>query len=57
MLLELVLETIQTAMFTHDLFRALTLGFDNPLLVNEVGTLWFSVALMTGLSMLDQDLR
>lgn len=41
-------------MFTHDLYRALVLGFDNPLLVNEVGTLWFSVTLTSGLSMFDQ---
>ncbi|KJA25579.1 hypothetical protein HYPSUDRAFT_37627 [Hypholoma sublateritium FD-334 SS-4] len=48
-LLALVLETAQTTMFTHDLFKGLTLGYENPLLVNEVDTVWFSVPLLTGL--------
>ncbi len=52
MLLALVLETIQTAMFTQDVFRAFTRGFDDIVLAAEVDTVWFSVPFMTGLSML-----
>ena len=50
-LVALVLETAQTTMFTHDLFKALTLGYGNPLFINEVDTVWFSVPFLTGMSM------
>ena len=50
-LLALVLETIQTIMFTQHVLQAITRGFSNLLLADVVGTLWFSVPLMTGLSM------
>ena len=50
MLLSLVLETIQTAMFTQDVFRAFTRGFDDVVIAAEVDTVWFSVPFMTGLS-------
>ena len=49
-LLLLVLETIQTTVFTQDIFRTFASGFNNLLLANDVGTLWFSVPLMTGFS-------
>ncbi len=49
-LLQPVLETVQTIMITHDLYQAIIFGFENPLLVNEVGTTWFSVPLLTALS-------
>ncbi|KJA25580.1 hypothetical protein HYPSUDRAFT_407955 [Hypholoma sublateritium FD-334 SS-4] len=48
-LLALVLETIQTTMFTQHVFQRFTRGFNDLLLASEVGTVWFSVPLMTGL--------
>ena len=37
-------------MFTQDIFRAFTRGFDDLLLAYGIGTIWFSVPFMTGLS-------
>ena len=48
--LELSLETIQTVAVTHDVFKFFTVGFTNPVVINQVGTAWYSVPLMTGLS-------
>ena len=50
-LLAFVLETVQTAMFTQHVFRRFTRDFEDPLAAAEVGSIWFSVPLMTGLSM------
>ena len=49
-LLAFVLETVQTAMFTQHVFRRFTRDFEDPLAAAEVGSIWFSVPLMTGLS-------
>ena len=38
-------------MFTQDVFRAFTRGFDDVVIAAEVDTVWFSVPFMTGLSM------
>ena len=38
-------------MFTQHIYQAFTRGFNDLLLANIVGTIWFSVPLMTGLSM------
>ncbi len=43
-------------MFTQDIFRTFALGFNNLSLADEVNTLWFSVPLMTGFSMLERHL-
>ena len=48
--LELSLETIQTVAVTHDVFKFFSVGFTNPVVINQVGTAWYSVPLMTGLS-------
>ncbi len=53
-LLVLVLETIQTTLLTKDIFRGFASGFNDVLLSSEVGTVWVSVPLMTGLSTLRQ---
>ena len=52
--LALALETAQTTLFTQDLFRVFSLGFENLLLADEVDTIWIAVPLMTGLSMSKQ---
>ena len=41
-------------MFTQDVFRSFTRGFNDTMLANEISTIWFSVPLMTGLSMSKQ---
>ena len=47
---ELFLETVQTIAVTHDVFKFFTVGFTDPAVINQVGTAWYSVPLMTGLS-------
>ena len=49
-IVQLLLETIQTVMFTHDIFEHFTQAYIDPTGLNEVGTLWLSVTLMIGLS-------
>ncbi len=38
-------------MFTQHIFQAFARGFNDLFRANEVGTVWFSVPLMTGFSM------
>lgn len=45
----LLLETVQTAALTHDTIQDLIIGFVNPN-VFDVGTVWCSIPLITGLS-------
>ncbi len=47
---QLILETVQTVMFTQVMFRQFTLANIDPARLNEVGTLWISVSLIVGLS-------
>ncbi|KJA17592.1 hypothetical protein HYPSUDRAFT_206058 [Hypholoma sublateritium FD-334 SS-4] len=47
--LELSVETVQTVAVTHDVFKFFTIGFTDPVVINQVGTAWYSVPLMTGL--------
>ncbi|KJA27688.1 hypothetical protein HYPSUDRAFT_868696 [Hypholoma sublateritium FD-334 SS-4] len=46
---QLLLETAQTGMFTHDIIQHFTLGYTDPAGLNEVGTLWLSITLVIGL--------
>ena len=47
---QLILETVQTVMFTQVMFQQFTLANIDPARLNEVGTLWISVSLIVGLS-------
>ena len=49
-IVQLLLETIQTVMLTHDIFEYFTLVYTNPNVLNEIGTLWLSIPLLIGLS-------
>lgn len=46
--LELLLETIQTTAVTQFAFHFFTIGFTNPTILNDVGTEWYSIPLITG---------
>ena len=54
MLLALIIETVQTTVYTQDVFRGLARGFNNIPLASEVGNLWFSIGFMTGLGTFKQ---
>ncbi len=45
--LELMLETVQTVAVTHDVFVFFT---TDPLVINQIGSSWYSIPLLTGLS-------
>ncbi len=55
-LLAFILETVQTTMFTRDLFKGLTLDYEawNLFQIDQVNTVWISVPLITCLSRLQQ---
>ncbi len=53
-LLALIIETVQTTVYTQDVFRGLARGFNNIQVASEVGNLWFSIGFMTGLGTFKQ---
>ncbi|KJA17519.1 hypothetical protein HYPSUDRAFT_101051, partial [Hypholoma sublateritium FD-334 SS-4] len=46
---QLLIQTIQTATLTHDTTFAFVIAFTDPDIFNQIGTVWCSVPLMTGL--------
>ncbi|KJA27651.1 hypothetical protein HYPSUDRAFT_867045 [Hypholoma sublateritium FD-334 SS-4] len=46
---QLLLETIQTATFSHDVIHHFTIVYTRPNAIYDVGTLWISIPLMIGL--------
>ncbi|KJA25592.1 hypothetical protein HYPSUDRAFT_134575 [Hypholoma sublateritium FD-334 SS-4] len=47
--LELVLETVQSVAVTHDLVQFCIFVYTDSVIVEQLGTSWYSVALLTGL--------
>ena len=45
-----VLEILQVVLSTRDAFRVYSLGWGNPLTLDEVGFYWFSIPMLTGMS-------
>ena len=48
-LVSLLLETVQTCTVTQFAFHTFTIGFSNPAVLDDIGTEWYSIPLITGL--------
>ena len=46
---QFLLQTVQTAILAHDAIQPFTVTFTSPDLIDNTGTLWFSVVLTIGL--------
>ncbi|KDR71257.1 hypothetical protein GALMADRAFT_75169, partial [Galerina marginata CBS 339.88] len=44
-----LLEMIQTTLFTRSSFRIFATGFGDPAILDDIGILWFSVPMLSGL--------
>lgn len=44
-----VLETLQTVLLTYDLYRAFVLNFGDAEYLELIGTMWFTVPILSGL--------